>query len=349
MAHMCLRSILLDVKLGKITNMFYQVHLRGSMMQAMNSAKTKSHAFRVGSVLIMAGVLLTGTLAVSSSSWADGGSQDSTKSRARVITKNQKRAEVANEKSSSAAIHSSSANEAYDRASIAAQRVESTMTGTEKGKLAELIRRVIRARDVAAEAKAKAESASAEAAKYAAEADDLAARQAAGEDIKSSDIRRAKRKAEKAEQRARAQMKLAQVKADMATRLADKYDTIITQDGEGGGQAGTQGNDSLGYSYDEDGDGLHDFTGLPVDDQGWTVFKPSADTHIIFVSSSQGHDWDTPTYYQINSPELANGDAFSPVGSIKAYKTLAAAYKQLRDGHPDWLLLKRGDVWENEP
>ena len=204
---------------------------------------------------------------------------------------------------------------------------------------------------MAAEAKAKAESAAAEAAKYAEEASDLATRQAAGEDIKSSDIRRAKRKAEKAEQRARAQMKLAQVKADMATRLAGKYDAAIAQDGSNDDFAGPMGEGEgiFGKSYDLDGDGIHDFTELAVDSHGWTVFTPTADSRIVYVSSSTGHDWESGTYYDINSPELANGDAFNPVGSVKAYKTLAAAYKQLRDGHADWMLLKRGDEWEEGP
>jgi len=34
------------------------------------------------------------------------------------------------------------------------------------------------------------------------------------------------------------------------------------------------------------------------------------------------------------------------VGDVYAYKTLAAAYDLLRNERPDWLLLKRGDVWE---
>jgi hypothetical protein len=67
--------------------------------------------------------------------------------------------------------------------------------------------------------------------------------------------------------------------------------------------------------------------GPPVD-PGYTVFTPSADTKVIYVSSSQGND--------------AN-DGMSeerPVRSVQQGKSL------LRNGHPDWLLFKRGDVWK---
>ncbi len=79
---------------------------------------------------------------------------------------------------------------------------------------------------------------------------------------------------------------------------------------------------------------------LPLDAQGWTVFTPSTDTRIIYVSSSDGNDASAETYTsaQVNDP-------FNPPASIKAYKTVAEARKQLRDNHPDWILFKRGDVW----
>ncbi len=79
---------------------------------------------------------------------------------------------------------------------------------------------------------------------------------------------------------------------------------------------------------------------LPLDAQGWTVFTPSTDTRIIYVSSSDGNDASAETYTsaQVNDP-------FNPPASIKTYKTVAEARKQLRDNHPDWILFKRGDVW----
>ncbi|MFT3771126.1 MAG: right-handed parallel beta-helix repeat-containing protein [Minicystis sp.] len=70
-------------------------------------------------------------------------------------------------------------------------------------------------------------------------------------------------------------------------------------------------------------------TGFDPED-GWTELTPSADTQRIYVSSSTGDD--------------AN-DGLSPE---KAVKTVAAGIKLLRNNHPDWLLLKRGDVWNNQ-
>ena len=62
----------------------------------------------------------------------------------------------------------------------------------------------------------------------------------------------------------------------------------------------------------------------------WTTFTPSADTRMVYVSSSTGNDGN-------------NGlDASHPVA------TLAKGYSLLRNGYPDWLRLKAGDTWTNE-
>ncbi|HEV2292307.1 MAG TPA: hypothetical protein VGR35_00530 [Tepidisphaeraceae bacterium] len=66
---------------------------------------------------------------------------------------------------------------------------------------------------------------------------------------------------------------------------------------------------------------------VATDEQGWTVFGRSADTRIIYVSSSAGSD---------TNSGLAEG---TPV------KTIAKARTLLRNGAPDWMLLKRGDQW----
>jgi len=60
---------------------------------------------------------------------------------------------------------------------------------------------------------------------------------------------------------------------------------------------------------------------------GFTELTPSPDSRIIHVSSSQGND--------ANSGE----DEANPVQSIARGITL------LRDGFPDWLLLRKGDTW----
>src|SRR5215218_3503613 len=67
------------------------------------------------------------------------------------------------------------------------------------------------------------------------------------------------------------------------------------------------------------------------DEQGWTVVTPSDDTKIIYVSSSQGSDR--------NDGRTSK----SPV------KTIAKGYDLLRDGKPDWLLLKTDDVFTEQP
>ena len=60
---------------------------------------------------------------------------------------------------------------------------------------------------------------------------------------------------------------------------------------------------------------------------GWTAVAPSADSRQIRVSSSAGND--------------AN-DGLSDANPVK---TLSRAMSLLRNGYPDWLMLKAGDVW----
>jgi hypothetical protein len=64
------------------------------------------------------------------------------------------------------------------------------------------------------------------------------------------------------------------------------------------------------------------------DAAGWTDVLPSPDTRTIFVSSSMGDD---------------RNDGTSPNFPVK---TLSRGYNRLRDGMPDHLLLRTGDVWE---
>lgn len=60
---------------------------------------------------------------------------------------------------------------------------------------------------------------------------------------------------------------------------------------------------------------------------GWTILQPSPDTRFVFVSSSEGND--------------ANNGR-SPAQPVR---TLARAKQLMRNGHPDWMLLRRGDTW----
>lgn len=58
-----------------------------------------------------------------------------------------------------------------------------------------------------------------------------------------------------------------------------------------------------------------------------TTFSPSTATQMIYVSSSTGDD-------------------SNPGTQAEPFQTIAAGIDALRDGQPDWLLLKKGDVWD---
>jgi hypothetical protein len=64
---------------------------------------------------------------------------------------------------------------------------------------------------------------------------------------------------------------------------------------------------------------------------GWTPLAPASDTRRVHVSSSSGSD---------DNDGLT---AQSPKATLRAAKEL------LRDGHPDWLLIKRGDEFAEAP
>jgi hypothetical protein len=98
-------------------------------------------------------------------------------------------------------------------------------------------------------------------------------------------------------------------------------------------------------------DHLHSFTRLPLNPEGWTDLlalyqHPDYynDSRIVYVSSSRGDD-STAVAYEKNSLVLGS-DPFNPAGPVAAYKTINKAYSQLRDGYPDIMLLRRGDVFE---
>ena len=63
-------------------------------------------------------------------------------------------------------------------------------------------------------------------------------------------------------------------------------------------------------------------------ESGWSLFEPSQDTIIYYVSSSEGDDLN---------------DGLSP---NEPFQTYSMAISQARDNHPDWILLKRGDEFE---
>lgn len=80
-----------------------------------------------------------------------------------------------------------------------------------------------------------------------------------------------------------------------------------------------------------------------LDADGWTIFTPSSDSRLIYVSASQGNDA-TAQFYSTSDTEV-NGNPFTPSTSIQAYQTLSAAFSQVRNGHADWVLLKDDDTF----
>ena len=76
------------------------------------------------------------------------------------------------------------------------------------------------------------------------------------------------------------------------------------------------------------------------DENGWSIMTPSEDSRLIYVSSSSGDD-ETAEFYAPS--DVASVD---DPGSIKPFKTIEAANLNARDGYPDWILLRRGEVWE---
>lgn len=70
---------------------------------------------------------------------------------------------------------------------------------------------------------------------------------------------------------------------------------------------------------------------------GFTDFQPDTDTVKIYVSSVIGNDTHDGLF-----PDNSGGGIHGPV------QTLAKAYSLLRDGHPDWMLLRKGDTWTNQ-
>lgn len=77
----------------------------------------------------------------------------------------------------------------------------------------------------------------------------------------------------------------------------------------------------------------------PQDSNGWSIITPDKETRIVYVSSTQGNDSLARPYL---SSELK--EPFNPSG-IRAYRTIQAAIKNLREGKPDWILLRKGDTF----
>lgn len=101
-------------------------------------------------------------------------------------------------------------------------------------------------------------------------------------------------------------------------------------------QSGFSGADSFTYEIAQAGKTSSATVSINVEApvvetrSGFTVIEPSADSRLVYVSSSSGSD--------------AN-DCLSEVAPCK---TITAGLKKMRNGYPDHLHLKRGDAWRGE-
>ena len=86
--------------------------------------------------------------------------------------------------------------------------------------------------------------------------------------------------------------------------------------------------------------GVADFRLPPQDQEGWTRLSPASDSRLVYVDSQQGNDA-TGAIYLPGDPAVGT-DPQSPRGTIRAFRTLAAAQAGLREDQPDWLLLRAG-------
>src|SRR5438045_3551976 len=73
------------------------------------------------------------------------------------------------------------------------------------------------------------------------------------------------------------------------------------------------------------------------DDAGWSVINQDSGGNKIYVSDSDGSD-----SFDGTSPAHITGTSHGP------FKTLSKGRGAMGDGKDDWLLLKRGDTWNNQ-
>lgn len=94
------------------------------------------------------------------------------------------------------------------------------------------------------------------------------------------------------------------------------------------------GNDSFTYQLSQNGDTSTATANITVYDPetktSFTAIKPSPDSKLIYVSSSEGSDTNT---------------CLAPSAPCKS---VGAALEKMRSGYPDHVYLKRGDAWRGE-
>jgi len=77
----------------------------------------------------------------------------------------------------------------------------------------------------------------------------------------------------------------------------------------------------------------------PALDPGWVRWTPNSDSRIVYFDPDNGNDSTARVYAKA---QITSGDPFFPGFTPAAFKTVAAAYAQIRDSYPDWLLCRSG-------
>jgi hypothetical protein len=80
---------------------------------------------------------------------------------------------------------------------------------------------------------------------------------------------------------------------------------------------------------------------LDLDNEGWSIVNPAFDSKIMYVDLVSGDDGEASPHTNMT---LGGGTPRNP-GSVNAYKTIEAAMLELREGYPDWLVVKRGQTF----
>ena len=79
---------------------------------------------------------------------------------------------------------------------------------------------------------------------------------------------------------------------------------------------------------------------LPKTSEGWTIFTPSKDSLIVYVSN----DGDDETAKKYTKKQLGNSPFTPPENMVlRSFKTFKAVFEKTRKNKPDWILVKRGD------
>ena len=80
-----------------------------------------------------------------------------------------------------------------------------------------------------------------------------------------------------------------------------------------------------------------------IDGNGWTILNPAQAEKVVYVSASNGND-NTGVVYSLPS-NMVGKNPLLPTGTIKPFRSIAAATGFVKDGEAAWILLKRGDTF----